>query len=599
MAYDNFTDELKVQLNIVDIIGREVALKKSGSNYMGLYPFHNEKTPSFSVNEGKQFYHCFGCGKSGDVIGFVQEYYKLPFMEAVEKLATENGIKLPERRSSGPKIDYDKYHGINAKAARFFYNNLDVKGNKGLAYLRRRGLTKETITAFGLGYAPASGHALVDHLRSEGISDEDMLKLGLANKGKEGLYDKFRDRVMFPIISTQDKVIGFGGRAIADIKPKYLNSPESEIFLKKNNLFGLNLTRKEIDREGRAIIVEGYMDMISLYQNGVKNVAASLGTALTINQARLLCRYSKNIVLSYDSDSAGINAALRGIDVIIAAGGKPRVMHVTDGKDPDDFVKAHGKEAFLELADKAMPATEYKLMLAKRGFDLSKDQDILDYIERVVPILRELGPVELDIYVRKLSEEFGISESAIMMAVQTSGDNNRSVNSGLSSVGNERAIRDSQRRKQDKGYYERFEMAFAILAMHDPSYIKRFREDGIVFGSALANKIVLVEESLCPDGQSGGRGIEKEKIFEALDPDEEAEFSKQLESIQTGPDDEAFYRETKAGYLSGKYRDEKAEVTNNIAVAEKMGRTDEIERLVKRLMELDELINTTMEETNA
>ncbi|MBQ3429669.1 MAG: DNA primase [Mogibacterium sp.] len=599
MAYDNFTDELKAQLNIVDIIGREVTLKKSGSNYMGLCPFHNEKTPSFSVNEGKQFYHCFGCGKSGDVIGFVQEYYKLPFMEAVEKLAAENGIKLPERRSSGPKIDYDKYHGINAKAARFFYNNLGTKGNKGLAYLKKRGLSKETITAFGLGYAPASGTALVDHLRSEGVSDDDMLKLGLANSGKNGLYDKFRDRVMFPIISTQDKVIGFGGRAIADIKPKYLNSPESEIFLKKNNLFGLNLTKKEIDREGRAIIVEGYMDMISLYQNGVKNVAASLGTALTINQARLLCRYSKNIVLSYDSDSAGINAALRGIDVIIAAGGKPRVMHVTDGKDPDDFIRAYGKDAFIRLADNAMPATDYKLRLAKRGFDLSDDMDVLDYIERVVPILRELGPVELDIYARKLSEEFGVSESAIMMAVQTGGDNNRSVNKGPASPGMERAIRDSLRKKQDKGYYDRFEMAFAILAMHDPSYIKRFREDGIVFGSALANKIVLVEESLCPDGLSGGRGINKEKIFEALDPDEEAEFSKQLESIQTGPDDEAFYKETKAGYLSGKYRDEKAEVTNNIAVAEKMGRTDEIERLVQRLIELDNLINITMEESNA
>ena len=599
MAYDNFTDELKAQLNIVDIIGREVTLKKSGSNYMGLCPFHNEKTPSFSVNEGKQFYHCFGCGKSGDVIGFVQEYYKLPFMEAVEKLAAENGIKLPERRSSGPKIDYDKYHGINAKAARFFYNNLGTKGNKGLAYLKKRGLSKETITAFGLGYAPASGTALVDHLRREGVSDDDMLKLGLANNGKNGLYDKFRDRVMFPIISTQDKVIGFGGRAIADIKPKYLNSPESEIFLKKNNLFGLNLTKKEIDREGRAIIVEGYMDMISLYQNGVKNVAASLGTALTVNQARLLCRYSKNIVLSYDSDSAGINAALRGIDVIIAAGGKPRVMHVTDGKDPDDFIRVHGKDAFIRLADNAMPATDYKLRLAKRGFDLSDDMDVLDYIERVVPILRELGPVELDIYARKLSEEFGVSESAIMMAVQTGGDNNRSVNTGPASPGMERAIRDSLRKKQDKGYYDRFEMAFAILAMHDPSYIKRFREDGIVFGSALANKIVLVEESLCPDGLSGGRGINKEKIFEALDPDEEAEFSKQLESIQTGPDDEAFYKETKAGYLSGKYRDEKAEVTNNIAVAEKMGRTDEIERLVQRLIELDNLINITMEESNA
>lgn len=599
MAYDNFTDELKAQLNIVDIIGREVNLKKSGSNYMGLCPFHNEKTPSFSVNEGKQFYHCFGCGKSGDVIGFVQEYYRLPFVEAVEKLANENGIKLPERRSSGPKIDYDKYHGINAKAARFFYNSLGVKGNRGLAYLRSRGLSKETITAFGLGYAPPSGHALIDHLRSEGVSDEDMLKLGLANNGRSGLYDKFRDRVMFPIISTRDKVIGFGGRAIEDIKPKYLNSPESEIFLKKNNLFGLNLTKKEIDREQRAIIVEGYMDLISLYQSGVKNVAASLGTALTLNQARLLCRYSKNIVLSYDSDSAGISAALRGIDVIIEAGGKPRVMHVTDGKDPDDFVKAHGREAFMKLADNAVPATDYKLRLARRGFDFSEDRDILDYIERVVPILRDLGPVEQDMYIRRLSEEFGISDSAIRMSVQAGGDNNKMVKPMPSYAGRDRAMRDAERRSRNKGYYERFEMAFVILAMNDPGYIKRFRKDGIVFGSALANKILLAEESLCNDAQTAVRGINKEKIFEALDPDEEAEFRKQLESIQTGPDDEAFYRETKAGYLAGKYRDEKAEVTNNIAVAEKMGRTDEIERLAARLIELDRLINNLMEERNA
>jgi DNA primase len=599
MAYDNFTDDLKAQLNIVDIIGREVQLKKSGSNYMGLCPFHSEKTPSFSVNEGKQFFHCFGCGKSGDVIGFVQEYYKLPFMEAVEKLATENGIKLPERRTSGPKIDYDKYHGINAKAARFFYNSLGIKGNKGLAYLRKRGLTNETITAFGLGYAPASGHALVDFLRKEGVADEDMLKLGLANQGREGLYDKFRDRVMFPIISTQDKVIGFGGRAIADIKPKYLNSPESEIFLKKNNLFGLNLTKKEIDREQKAIIVEGYMDMISLYQNGIKNVAASLGTALTINQARLLCRYSKNIVLSYDSDSAGINAALRGIDVITEAGGKPRVMNVTDGKDPDDFVKAHGKDAFLKLADNAAPAPDYKLRLARRGFDLSNDRDVLDYIERVVPVLRSLGPVEQDIYVRKLASEFGISDSAIHMAIQAGGDNSNIVNRRAGSAGAARALRNTAVKSRDIGYYDRFEMAFVILAMHDPAYIKRFDEDGIVFGSALANKILLAERSLYEGNQAAARGIDKKLIFEVLDPDEEAEFSKQLDLIQTGPDDEAFYRETKAGYLTGKYRDEKAEVTNNIALAEKLGNSGEIEKLVKRLMELDSLINSIMEESNA
>lgn len=596
MAYDNFTDELKAQLNIVDIIGREVNLKKSGSNYMGLCPFHGEKTPSFSVNENNQFYHCFGCGKSGDVISFVQEYYKLPFMEAVEKLATENGIKMPERRYSGPKIDYDKYHAINAKAARFFYNSLGTKGNKGLAYLKSRGLTKETITAFGLGYAPASGTALVDHLRGEGVSDEDMLKLSLAGKGKNGIYDKFRDRVMFPIISTQDKVIGFGGRAIGDYKPKYLNSAESEIFLKKNNLFGLNLTKKEIDKEGRAIIVEGYMDMISLYQNGVRNAAASLGTALTINQARLLCRYSKNIVLSYDSDQAGISAALRGIDVITEAGGKPRVLTVTDGKDPDDFIKAHGKEEFLRLVDDAVPATDYKLNLARRGFDFSDYRDVLEYIDKIVPVLRSLGPVELDIYTRRLSEEFGISEHAIAMAVQAGGDHGRRENAGVSRARNERKIRDNAVKSERSGYYERFEMAFAKLAMQDPRYIKRLDDDGIKFDGTLTNKIMLAIKSLCSEDGKAVHGIDKEKVFEALDPEEEAAFRRATDNIQTGPDDKAFYNETKSGYLSAKYKDEKLEITNKIAVAEKMGRADDIEELAARLIELDTMINKLTEE---
>lgn len=599
MAYDNFTDDLKAQLNIVDIIGREVALKRSGSNYIGLCPFHSEKTPSFSVNEDKQFYHCFGCGKSGDVISFVSDYYKLPFMEAVEKLAKENGIKLPERRSSGPKIDYDKYHAINAKAARFFYNSLGSRGNKGLAYFRSRGLTKETITAFGLGYAPASGHALVDHLRSEGVSDEDMLKLGLASSGKNGLYDRFRDRVMFPIINTQDKVIGFGGRAIGDYKPKYLNSHESEIFLKKNNLFGLNLTKKEIDKEQRAIMVEGYMDMISLYQNGVKNAAASLGTALTPNQARLLCRYSKNIVLSYDSDQAGINAALRGIDVIEAAGGRARVLTVTDGKDPDDFIKAHGKEAFLKLADEALPATDFRLKLARNGLDLKDDRDVLEYIDRIVPVLRKLGPVELDIYVRRLSEEFGISPQAISMAVQTGNDNNNTVNKQTNKAKSERVLRDRSVKADNTAYNERLEAAFVILAMHDPRYIKRFAEDGIVFRGALADKALPAIGQFSAQGAGAAGGIEKEKIFEVLDPEEEAAFDAMLASIQMGPDEEAFYQETKASYLAAKYRDEKAEVTNNIAVAEKMGRTDEIERLAARLIELDTLINNITEENNA
>lgn len=597
MAWDNFIDELKLQVNIVDVVGREVNLKKAGANYKGLCPFHSEKTPSFMVNEEKQIFNCFGCGEKGDVIKFVQSYYKLPFMEAVEKLAGEYGIKMPERRQSAPKADYSKYYEINAKAARFFYQSLGTRNNRGLAYLRRRGLSRDTIVKFGLGYAPGTGTALVDYLRSQNVADEDILKLGLANSGKNGLYDKFRDRVMFPIINTQDKVIGFGGRAIGDIKPKYLNSPESEIFLKKNNLFALNFTKSEISSADRAIIVEGYMDVISLYQSGVKNVAASLGTALTDNQAKLLCRYSKNIVLSYDSDQAGISAALRGISVITGAGGKPRILTVSDGKDPDEFVQKHGREAFIKLADSAVPAADFRLRLARRGFDLTNDMDVLAYIDRIVPVLQEMGPVEQDIYVRRLSEEFGISDHAILMAIRTDAESRPRRRPPARRQDTRRSSQGSS--NTDDSISARIEMSLAILAMNNTRYISRYREDGITFRSALASEIMSACDSLKDNSEAGTHRIDSDLISERLDPDKDAVFTKYLNSIQIGPDDEAFYRETRASYIINDLRSEKSEILNDLAIAEKTSRQDEINSLASRLIEIDSLINRTLEESNA
>lgn len=595
MAFDNSTDEIKQQINIVDVIGREVSLKKAGSSYKGLCPFHNEKTASFSVNEQGQFFNCFGCGKKGDVYKFVMDYYKIPFVDAVEKLCDEYGIKKPDWGNRGPKIDYDKYYAINAKAARFYYNCLGKVPNKGISYLVSRGLSKETITAFGLGYAPPDGSALTDYLRSEGVSDDDLLMLGLSSMGRNGLYDKFRDRVIFPIINSNDKVIGFGGRAIADVKPKYLNSQESDVFLKKNNLFGLNLTRKEIADEDRAIMVEGYMDLISLYQAGIRNTAASLGTALTDNQARLLCRYSKNIVFCYDSDQAGINAALRGISVVNNAGGKARVMNVTDGKDPDDFVKKHGKEDFQKLIDAAMPATDFRLKLAAQGYDFSDDRQVLDYIEKVVPVLRSLGPVEQDMYIKKLAEQFNISQHAIALAVQQDKEKNeRSINAV-------RQSEDIRRRdiKQDHSLTERLEISFLLLATVDYRYLKRIDEDGIVFRTGLADKIRSAEESLAGNLKPGTLGIDANEISQVLDPDDEVRFKRYLDTIKIGPDDEAFYKEMKAGYMINNYRVMRSEIQSELQLAEKLGRTEDVEALGSKLIELDNLIKKQTEDTNA
>ena len=298
----NIVDEIKSRCNIVDVIGRVVPLKKSGSNFKGVCPFHNEKTPSFVVSETKQIFTCFGCGATGDVIAFVKRYYNLEFRGAVEMLAREYGISLDGAfRSNRNK---DELYEINRQAARFFYKAMREKSNKGYTYMKNRGISEETMNKFGIGYADDGWTSLYDFLGAAGVAEKKMLELGLISKSKDRCFDKFRDRVIFPIINTAGKVIGFGGRIIGDGEPKYLNSQESGIFQKKNNLYGLNLARKDVSREDSIVLVEGYMDVVSLYQAGVRNVSASLGTALTENQARLIKRYTRNVVLSYDSDQA-------------------------------------------------------------------------------------------------------------------------------------------------------------------------------------------------------------------------------------------------------------------------------------------------------
>ncbi|MFR7991313.1 MAG: DNA primase, partial [Anaerovoracaceae bacterium] len=373
MGFSNQTIEsLKNQVNIIDIVGRCVPLKRAGSNYKGVCPFHSEKTPSFVVSEQKQIFTCFGCGASGDVIEFVQRYYNLDFNEAIEKIAGEYGITLEKNAYNDRR---EIYYKVNKMAAGFFYRAFTERANKGYAYMKRRGISPAVLKKFGIGYADEQWDSLFRYLQSQGVDKKIILELGLASESRGKCYDKFRDRVIFPIINTAGKVIGFGGRAIdGRDNPKYLNSPESRIFQKKNNLYGLNISRQSAGKAGYIILVEGYMDVIALYQSGVENVAASLGTALTENQAKLIKRYTKDVVLSYDADGAGRAAALRGIEILKSEDCKVKVLHVDDGKDPDEYIKKNGKEAFLQLVQGALPYADYKLESAKTGFDLNSDE---------------------------------------------------------------------------------------------------------------------------------------------------------------------------------------------------------------------------------
>jgi len=417
----NIGDEIKSRCNIVDVVGRVVALKKAGSNYKGVCPFHNEKTPSFVVSETKQIFTCFGCGATGDVIAFVERYYGLDFKGAAEMLAKEYGINL-DGAFRGSKNKAELYE-INRQAATYFFRALRERANPGYTYMKNRGISEEILNKFGIGYADDRWDSLYSFLKEKGIQEDKMMELGLISRSGERYYDKFRGRVMFPIMNTSGKVIGFGGRMIGDGEPKYLNSQESDVFQKKNNLYGLNLASDTVRKEDAIILVEGYMDVISLYQGGIRNVSASLGTALTENQARLIKRYTDNVILSYDADEAGQSAAFRGLDVLYKEGCRARVLKVTDGKDPDEFIKKNGRGAFLELLDKAEPYGDFKINRVKSRYDLDDDQQRIDFLRGAVKILRSMKAVEADVYIKKLAAETGVSEGAIRF--EYSGNNSQ------------------------------------------------------------------------------------------------------------------------------------------------------------------------------
>lgn len=404
-------DEVVSRSDIVDIISGYIKLKKNGSSYVGLCPFHNEKSPSFSVSPGKQLYHCFGCGVGGNVITFVMEYENYTFLEAVKYLADKAGMQLPETSySEEEKKNRDlkaKLLEINKIAATYYYHQLKAENGKiGLSYLQKRGLSDTTINRFGLGYAGQTGNALYQYLKSKGYDDALLKETGLFTY-ERGIHDKFWNRVMFPIMDINNKVIGFGGRVMGDAKPKYLNSPETKLFDKSRNLYGLNAAR--ISRKSNMIICEGYMDVISLHQAGFTQAVASLGTALTPGQAALMKRYTDNVLITYDSDAAGVKAALRAIPILKEAGLTTKVINMQPYKDPDEFIKALGAEAFQELIDKAENSFMYEIGVLEKEYDRTDPAESTKFErEAAAKLVTFREKLERENYMRAVCDRFHI-----------------------------------------------------------------------------------------------------------------------------------------------------------------------------------------------
>ena len=415
---DEVIEDFRERNDIVDVISQYVKLQKRGSNYFGLCPFHNEKSPSFSVSRDKQMYYCFGCGKGGNVYTFLMEYENFSFQEAIKALADRAGVKLPEAEySREEREEQDKRSRlleINKEAAMYFYSRLrSPAGQVGLRYLKGRGLTEETMRNFGLGYADKYSNDLYQFFKKKGYSDSILKESGLFHVDeKRGFSDKFWNRVMFPIMDANSRVIGFGGRVMGDGKPKYLNSPETLIFDKSRNLYGLNVARRT--RRKNFIICEGYMDVISMHQAGYTNAVASLGTALTSQQCSLMSRFTKQVLVIYDMDGAGVKAALRAIPMLRTAGLSTKVVNLRPHKDPDEFIKAEGAEAFEQRLEEAENSFLFMVRMTEQNYDMNDPGERSRFFHEVAVMLLEIeDEIERNSYTEAIARKYHIEQSML------------------------------------------------------------------------------------------------------------------------------------------------------------------------------------------
>lgn len=420
---DELLEEVRSRNDIVDIISQYVTLKRKGRNFFGLCPFHNEKSPSFSVSPDKQIFKCFGCGKGGNVFHFLMNAENISFVEAVQILAERVNIELP--KNSGDEDEKqvqlkNEVYKVNEAAAMFYHETLYKTTSKiAQEYVKKRKLGNNTLKAFLIGYAPMNNE-LFNHLKSKGFSTEAMLASNLIGRSEKGVfYDKFKHRLMIPIQDVRNRYIAFGGRVLDDSKPKYINSPEDIVYSKGRNLFGLNVAKRNSNGMLKKIlIVEGYMDAISLYQRGITNVVASLGTALTDAQGRLLRRNAEQVILGYDADGAGQTAILRGMDILKNLGVDIRVLQISDAKDPDEYVIKYGAEKFMKCMEDAISVVEFKVKILKQTLDLNNTNDKIKFLNEIAKTLASVdNSMEREVYIDKIGKTYGISTEAIQSEI--------------------------------------------------------------------------------------------------------------------------------------------------------------------------------------
>lgn len=415
---DSFLQELKMKTDIEDVISTYVTLKRRGATLVGLCPFHNEKTPSFTVYPATQSFYCFGCGAGGDAITFLKKIENLDYLDAVKTLAQRAGLQMPQEGfDDSLSKRRRRILEMNREAARFYHSVLlSPEGKVGYDYYIGRALSAATINHFGLGFAPNQWDALLKHMRAKGYQPAELVDAGLARKGQKGYYDNFRNRVMTPIIDVRGNVIAFGGRVLDDSKPKYINTGDTLVYKKTNELFALNFAKDS--KEDALILCEGYMDVIAMHQAGFTNAVAGCGTALTTEQVRLISRYAKEVILTYDADEAGQKALQKAMTLFDQTDVKVRIPALVGGKDPDEIIRTYGRDKFKGMLEGASNETEFRLLALRRQYNLATTQGKIDFIGGALQILATLPPVEQDLYVSRLSEELGVERQNMKVQLQ-------------------------------------------------------------------------------------------------------------------------------------------------------------------------------------
>lgn len=415
---DSFLQELKMKTDIEDVISTYVTLKRRGATLVGLCPFHNEKTPSFTVYPATQSFYCFGCGAGGDAITFVKKIENLDYLDAVKTLALRAGLQMPQEGfDDSLSKRRRRILEMNREAARFYHSVLlSPEGKVGYDYYIGRALSAATINHFGLGFAPNQWDALLKHMRAKGYQPAELVDAGLVRKGQKGYYDNFRNRVMTPIIDVRGNVIAFGGRVLDDSKPKYINTGDTLVYKKTNELFALNFAKDS--KEDALILCEGYMDVIAMHQAGFTNAVAGCGTALTTEQVRLISRYAKEVILTYDADEAGQKALQKAMTLFDQTDVKVRIPALVGGKDPDEIIRTYGRDKFKGMLEGASNETEFRLLALRRQYNLATTQGKIDFIGGALQILATLPPVEQDLYVSRLSEELGVERQNMKVQLQ-------------------------------------------------------------------------------------------------------------------------------------------------------------------------------------